>query len=87
MALSTINLTSCGSDVAAMDDMTSVINLCLKHNNRAYNAATQQQCIQIIRTMYKRGEGRGTGQDKGRIDVPSVEGRAVIAGAGSGRTR
>ena len=74
--LSMINMTSCGSIVAAMDDTMAIVDLCLKHNNGAYNVAMPQLCIQIHQGT-KEG---GVGQDKCEIDVRGVEGRAVMAG-------
>ena len=57
--LSMINMTSCGSIVAATDDTMTIIDLCLKHNNGAYNVAMLQLCIQIHRDKVRKKGGWG----------------------------
>ena len=55
-----INMISCGSIVAAMDDTMAIVDLCLKHNNGTYNVAMPQLCIQIHRDkVQKKGGAAG----------------------------
>ena len=53
MTWSTMNMTSCRSVAAAVDDMSAVLDLCsLKHNSSAYNATVAYS--RFIRTRYER---------------------------------